>query len=332
MNSRQIPSIYYYTPKQQPPRRHRNKSKRWNSGLILLLVVFGLFGWWAFNKLSNNTSTAASSGSSQEAALITEQPKEPEIPKTSLEEMETEINRIINEAADVIDISVAIIDLKTDKLYHYGVANSTVFTGASVGKLITATAFLSGVEQGRFSLNQTIADTSAASNLRAMIVNSDNDAWHALNKIITLEGLETYAADAIGITNYSSEDNTFSPDDIAKLEQLLYQGKLLNQENTSLLLDYMEQANRTDFIKPAIPTSSLINFYHKAGWLSELNHDAAIIDDGKNPYVLVIFTKARVSNPGVTPAAKMQAIATATIGHFISRELAYPTTASTVTE
>jgi hypothetical protein len=34
-----------------------------------------------------------------------------------------------------------------------------------------------------------------------------------------------------------------------------------------------------------------VKVYHKAGWLDDRVHDAAIIDNGKHPYVLVIFTK-----------------------------------------
>lgn len=329
MSQPPIPTTYYYSPGRQsgqpritPPKRQNRHSRRLL--FISITLLLSLAGWFIMQNKSDSNDASAANGAQKAAAEA--QPKEPEVPKTTLTEMETAINGVITKATDV-DISAAIIDINSGTLYHYGLPNTVVFTGASVGKLITATAYLHGVEEGTYSMDRVVNGQSASANLQKMIVNSDNDAWHALNNVITYKGLETYAASAMSITDFDSSDNTFSPDDIARLEQLLYQHKLLNNDNTALLLSYMSQANRTDFIKPAVPT--LITFYHKAGWLVQHNHDAAIIDDGKNPYVLVIFTKAHTTGTANTHSTEMQAITKATIAHFISSELiAEPTTAA----
>lgn len=202
-----------------------------------------------------------------------------------LAKLSNNINQIINNNQD-IDIAVSVIDLKTSAHQNYGLQDP--FEAASTGKLITATDFLHHVEQGSDSLNETINGDTAKYELQQMIVISDNDAWQTFNDLLGHDDLESYAS-SLGITNYSADYNTLTADDIAILLQKLYTNQLLNKSDTQLLLGYMAKANENNYIGPAAPSDA--KFYHKAGILDDRVHDAAIIDNGKRPIVLVIFTR-----------------------------------------
>lgn len=280
------------------------------SGIILIASIIIWNKTW--NHTNKPTATTVRAASAQSAAAI-----KPTKPTTSADQMTSAINQVIAANTDV-DISVTVLDLKTGSSTHYGVANDITFEAASISKLITAVAYLHGVEQGSYTLDQDINGQSAQANLQTMIVDSDNDAWQALNNTITHDTLQSYATTTLGFSDYDPDANTLTPDDIAHLEQKLYQQKLLNKSHTQLLLGYMAQANRTDFIKAAIPSG--VAFYHKAGWLEDRDHDAAIIDDGNHPYILVIFTNGHDNTHQNDRTTVIQQITKATVAHFISSE------------
>lgn len=186
-----------------------------------------------------------------------------------------------------LQIGVSVINLNTGEKFNYGVQDP--YIGASVSKLITASLYLHNVEDGNASLLDTINDQPAKYKLQQMIEQSDNDAWVAFNSILGHDNLQNYAQQ-IGLQNYNATDNTVTPSDVALLLQQLYTGKLLSKTNTQLLLSYMQNANEADYIPAAVPSG--VKVYHKAGYLDDRAHDAAIIDNGQNPYILVVFTKS----------------------------------------
>ncbi len=187
-----------------------------------------------------------------------------------------------------LETGVSIIDLTTSKAYHYGLSD-TPYVAASTTKLLSASLFLRSVEQGKARLDEPLGTSIASDQLKKMIVSSDNDAWQAFNDQLGHPALQSYA-DSLGLLAYDPTTNLITPDDVALLLAKLYQGKLLNSQHTKLLLSYMRQANETMYIGAAIPSG--VEFYHKAGYLDDRAMDGAIIDNGKHPYVLVIFTKS----------------------------------------
>ena len=199
--------------------------------------------------------------------------------------MASQINQVI-QSYPGMDIGVAIQDLNSGKSYHYGV--SEPFLAASVSKLLTATLFLHQVEQGQQTLSEPVGGYTAQYELQQMIEQSDNDAWQNLNDLLSHDTLQNYA-DSIGFTNYDPDQNTLTVDDISMLLGKIYSGALLNQSHSQLILNYMKDANYDSFIPASVPAG--VKVYHKAGWLDDRFHDAAIIDNSKHPYVLVIFTK-----------------------------------------
>lgn len=184
-----------------------------------------------------------------------------------------------------MNISVSAVDLTTGATYHYG--NDSSFVAASITKLLTACLFLHQIEAGNYTLTDSISGATVQQQIKQMIVDSDNTAWKSLNDTLVTGALETYATKH-GLQTYNAEHNTISSDDTTLLLAKLYRHKLLNELHTSLLLSYMQQASETDYIVVAAPTSATV--YHKAGWLDDRMHDAAIIDNGTHAYALAIFT------------------------------------------
>lgn len=186
-----------------------------------------------------------------------------------------------------LDIGVAIADLQTRQTYQYGETAS--FDGASIGKLITATALLHKVEVGNLSLNDRIGDKTVRDLLTAMIVDSDNDAWVKLNTNLGKPELNRFAH-MLGLTSYTAEKNTLTAADIALLLAKFAGQKLLDPEHNDLLLSLMHDADMRGFIVKAAPGG--VNVYHKGGYLDDRLHDAAIIQKDDRAYVLVIFSKS----------------------------------------
>jgi beta-lactamase class A len=203
-----------------------------------------------------------------------------------LGEMGQRINGVIAEHAEV-QIAVSIINLNSGEQLDYGVNES--YHGASTVKLVTASLYLQEVEAGEHTLDEIISGVSARKQLRRLIVNSDNEAWYALDGVMGNEALQQWGQD-IGLSTYEAESRLMSANDYARLLKKIYRNELLNNEHTDLLMSFMKQADRTDLIKASIPAS--VEVYHKAGWLTDRVHDGAIVDNGVNPFVLVIFTKS----------------------------------------
>ncbi|HET9850131.1 MAG TPA: serine hydrolase [Candidatus Saccharimonadales bacterium] len=231
---------------------------------------------------------------------------------TSLSVMAGQINSIISTYPQ-IDISVTAIDLNNNQAYNYGA--NVPFVAASTAKLITATDFLHQVEAGQESLNENLGGQSAQSLLKAMIVQSDDNAWYTLNNELGYDNLGNYAQNQIGIKDWDESDDTLMSGDIALTLQELYEHKLLNTSHTALLLSYMKIANRAEYIPAAVPAG--VKVYHKAGWLDDRIHDSAIVDNGIHPYVLVIFTNGHGVYDEPQRTQILQDITKATVAHFI---------------
>lgn len=218
-------------------------------------------------------------GASLSASVLVRRPPINETP------MASQINQII--AGSSLEIGVSIIDISNDKHYQYGLG-STDYEAASTTKLLSAALFLHNVEQGQASLGQPLGDATAQTEMQKMIVISDDDAWVAFNGLLGHPALLQYAR-SLGMNSYDPDNNVISSDDLALLLTRLYQHKLLNTQHTNLLLAYMAKADYPQYIGGAVPAG--VKFYHKIGYLDDRIMDAAIIDNGRHPYALVIFTK-----------------------------------------
>jgi beta-lactamase class A len=200
-------------------------------------------------------------------------------------QLAAQVNQAV--AGSNLEVGVSMIDLSNNARYDYGLGD-TEYLAASTTKLLSASLFLHDVEAGQASLGQTVGDSTAQTELQKMIVVSDDDAWVAFNDLLGHPALLQYAK-SLGMNSYDPDNNLITSDDLALLLANLYHGKLLNSPHTKLLLSYMAQADYKQYIGGVIPGS--VKFYHKIGYLDDRVMDAAIIDNGQHPYVLVIFTK-----------------------------------------
>ncbi|HSX52901.1 MAG TPA: serine hydrolase [Patescibacteria group bacterium] len=290
----------YYSSVQaghQSPAPKRHAKKRW---LLVLLAVGFLIYYLGWRPHAHSAPTRATT----KIAAVK--------PAITAAQMDSQIQAIIRANPDV-DISASIIDINSGTSYQYGINNP--FEAASVGKLITATTFLHLVETSQVSLNDQIGDSSAQNLLEQMIVNSDNDAWQALSDDIGLPAMSDFATQ-VGMSSYNADGNTMTSNDIALLLQKLYKGSLLNHSHTQLLLGYMNHANEADYIPSSIPAG--IKVYHKAGLLDDRVHDAAIVDNGLRPYVLVIFTNGHGTYDLTVRTQILRDITTSTTKFFLS--------------
>jgi beta-lactamase class A len=254
----------------------RNRAKR---GLILVLLVAAVAGIWTQRQSFWQMHAKAQDVNLAVAALAK---KPAAIDQVALA---SHINQVINGSS--LEIGVSIIDLTDNQRYDYGLGD-TEYIAASTTKILSACLFLHDVELGQANLSQPLGDSTAQAEMQKMIVISDDTAWEDFNDLLGHPALETYAQN-LGMNSYDPDDNFITSDDLALLLSSLYQGKLLDKQHTNLLLSYMAQADYAQYIGGVIPKG--VKFYHKIGFLDDRLMDAAIIDNGKHPYVLVVFTK-----------------------------------------
>ena len=272
------PTGYYHyrqPSRRQPPKKRR----RWPAWLALVVLAVG--GYYAFRLSGGDIHLWRTKPASDKAAAAAK----PVLSATAASVLSSQINSVINTYPDM-DIGVSIEDLNNDQRYHYGISNP--FIAASISKVLTATLFLHEVQLGQQTLNEDVDGYTARYELQQLIEISDDNAWANLNDLLTHNALSSYAQQ-IGLQNYDPDQNTLTVDDISLLLAKLYEGELLNAADTKLLITYLHDANYDNWIVASVPAG--VKVYHKIGFLDDRVHDAAIIDNGKHPYVLVIFTK-----------------------------------------
>lgn len=280
----------YKSPAQQtlqtlrtaPKSDFSQKPKFGPKPFIIMLVIAVVAGMLATNISASGSNNAEPP---KVLAVAGEEPAE-ELPKIDTVALRQKIDVIIAQHPH-LQISVSYTDIKSSESVHTGV--QAPYIAASTSKLLAAALFLNESQKGTYRLDQSVGGAPAGLQLQLMIEKSDNASWNAFRTLLGHEALERYAQE-IGMSSYRSESNTGSPSDIAVLLEKLYGNKLLDRDYTELLLSYMQNASENQYISAAVPQDSKV--YHKAGYLQDRAHDAAIIDNGKQPFVLVVFTKA----------------------------------------
>ena len=308
-------NLYYYgnSKPQNVVMEHQKKSSKAAKFAKLLIVIAVLLVATdlTYSKLTKHAK-AANTTSSPPTTLIITSPSHSQntVPTVDITQLSSTINSVISQNSN-IDMSVSLIDLDNGQSANFG--DSSRFVAASVAKILTAADFLHQVEGGHESLSETINGNSAEYEIQQMIVVSDDTAWEDLNEELGYQNLSNYGA-TIGIT-YGSSNNTLDTADTAHILAELWAGKLLNSQDTQLLLGYMKQANYREYIVPAVPSSDTI--YHKAGLYQDEVNDAAIITNDKKAFAIVIFTNGNGVYNWPARAQMMQTIASAAITTYL---------------
>jgi len=202
-----------------------------------------------------------------------------------------------------LSLSVATSDIARGQVAEYNANN--VSDAASTAKVLSAALYLNEVEKGQKNLNQSIGGVSARQSLQLMVQQSDDTQWANINDLLSHSALQAYAS-GLGLASYNSDTNTLSAADMTKLLSLLYEGDLLNEAHTSLLLSFMQHTNREDFISPAVTAS--YSFYHKVGLDDDQVNDVGLIAGTDDTLVISIFTNGNSTYDWPARAALMQKI------------------------
>ncbi len=252
-----------------------------------MIVAIAGVGAYKLSPWSRHSSAGVVSSES-----TTKEPQKLQVPAITIDETQLAngINGLIA-ANPELDISVSYRDLSTGTTEHYGITDP--FVAASISKLMTASLYLKDIDSGARNLDDPVGTGTGGEQLKLLIEQSDNTAWANFDKLLGSTRFAQFAAD-IGMKDYDHVKNVTSSEDVALLLQKLYKGELLSKSSTDLLLSHMKAANYTQYIVAALPRTAVV--YHKTGYLKDRVHDAAIVDNGQHPYVLVIFTKARDSS------------------------------------
>lgn len=296
----------YYSTKKRDPRINRSSGAIYASGPRAMHLVLGLC-FLVMAVMAVSIPSGGDPKNSEKAVAATPEAKK-EYKPVDAQQLSVAINDIIAKNPQM-DIGVSVTDLATGTSYTYGVDNQ--FIAASVGKLLSATLYLHQTEQGLRYLDEDLGGQTARSQIQKMVAMSDNSAWQSVNGSLGHPALQAYAGE-LGLTSYDPKENKIKPSEVAKLISNLYQGKLLNSENTKFLLANMQQdQEEMQFIRKYVDPS--VTVYHKAGWLEDRAHDTAVIENGERPFTLVVFTKARSGvynfEKGQTLFSKITAVA-----------------------
>jgi len=267
-----------------------NRSRKFNRKVVIIpLALLAVFSTAIILHVNGGDGSpdkqvlAANTNSETKKHKTTDTPKPKKVTDTSA--LKADLTKIIKKYP--YDSSVSVVDLNSGTLVQAG--DSYPFVAASTTKLLTALLYFNNVEAGQLGLNDDISGKPAKEQLELMINKSDNNAWASLNNELSKQSLEAYAHKN-GFQSYNAEKNTINSNDMAQLLAKLYNKQLINSDHTSLLLSWMQNTSEETFIPPAVPKENKL--YHKAGYLNDRIHDAAIIDNGSAPFVLVIYSKS----------------------------------------
>lgn len=217
------------------------------------------------------------------------------------------------------DVGIAAIDLNTGE--YVSVKGDRHYPMASTVKVAVAATYLSYVEKGDRSLDDTISGVSAASLMKRMLVHSDNHATDLL--IRNLGGPQTiqkwldfHNVDGIRIDRniadllrskrdlYDVRDSA-TPMAFATFLKRLDSGYLISDKSKHYLLNLMAQCmtgrNRMKYL---LPDGTLVQ--HKTGTLDGLTDDVGFITLPNGHRIAVaIFARGGANRPtAIAEAAK----------------------------
>ncbi len=181
--------------------------------------------------------------------------------------------------------AVSVYDINNNE--SFGVNETQAFHSASVTKLLVATTALVDVEKGKYKLNQPAAGYTFVWQLEQMINQSNNNSWDYFNNLLGFKR-EQQEADSLSLPGVDIFQTHMTTQGVAQLLLKLYKGDVLTTEHRDLLFGFMQNTETENRITTGIPKG--VNFYHKTGTFNGEIHDAAIVINPKNPFVLVIFT------------------------------------------
>lgn len=215
-------------------------------------------------------------------------------------------------------IAVCFRDLSQGRRFSYN--GACAFLSASTIKILLLAELLRQAEAGNFSLTDRLLMTkedmtggdgilkeleaghhfSLMELATLMIIVSDNEAT---NKLLTLVGMENVnrLGEALHLkaihfgrkmmdeaARKRGEENWIAADDLGELLTKIYQGTLISQNASALMLRLLQRQQQGERLQRYLPED--VPLAHKCGDLGGVENDAGIFLFPKNPYVLVVLT------------------------------------------
>ena len=217
------------------------------------------------------------------------------------------------------EYGIAALDLNTGKTVSLN--GDTAFPMASTVKLAVAAAYLTQVDHGRRTLDQSIGGRKASSLLEAMLVRSDNYAtdllirnlggpktvqqwvsWHGLSGISVDRTIAQLLSDRRDLRD--SRDSS-TPLAMIELLKKIETGNVLKPQSRSYLQMLMARCiTGSNRIRALLPAGTRVE--HKTGTLTGLTDDVGFITlpDGRR-IAVAIFARYGSDRPrGIAEAAR----------------------------
>ncbi len=218
------------------------------------------------------------------------------------------LHAVLNYLGDNIRfMGIVYQDLTTGDTFAINPDNQ--YRSASTAKLFVNMALYNAIDQGRFTLDQTIKYQSSdfesgTGILQGMdltvpyalstladyaIIHSDNIAFNMIRRTVGREACFDYYDSIIGhATNRTS--TSMGAADGAKLMAELYSSDSANFKH---MLDMLRQTKFNDMLPRDLPQGIVA---HKVGFYNSAYHDVGIVYDEKAPYIITVFSNG-LTNP-----------------------------------
>lgn len=204
------------------------------------------------------------------------------------------------------EYSIYYEDFKTGEAF--GIQENSVITAASMNKLPIVGCLYYMAAKKQIDLEEKIViqqediqdygtgslryeDPGQAYTLKYLaqltLQKSDNTAAHVLYVRLGADNVQ-YFASQLEMAATSMVDNDSSARDIGRFLSSLYQSKFTTPALSKEILGFIENTDIEDRIPKYLPKN--IHIYHKTGDAVGNIHDGGIVDNGKNPYILVVMT------------------------------------------
>lgn len=238
-------------------------------------------------------------------------------PKSLVSSLQNELSMLVTSKST--DVGIAAIDLKTGETVS--VRGNDRYPMASTVKVAVAATYLSYVEKGERSLDDTISGVSASSLMRRMLVHSDNHAtdllirnlggpdtvqkwldWHHVEGLRIDRTIAQLLRDKRDL--YDDRDSA-TPLAFAKFLKRLDSGYLISDRSKNYLLDLMAQCmTGRNRMKSLLPDGTRVE--HKTGTLNGLTDDVGFITLPNGHRIAVaIFARGGTNRPSaIAEAAK----------------------------
>jgi beta-lactamase class A len=236
---------------------------------------------------------------------------QPAVAATSpgMQTLEQQLSYLV--AGKSADVGIAALDLTTGE--SMSVKGNVAYPMASTVKVAVAARYLSLVDSGQRTLDQTINGASARSLLGRMMIHSDNRATdmlisnlggpQALQSWLTSQGVRGLRVDRTIARLLADERNlwedmdTSTPEAMVDLLKRIYRAELIQPASRDYLLKLMAQCQTgKNRIKALLPFGTPVE--HKTGTLNGLTDDVGFITmpDGRR-IAVAIFARGGSDRP-----------------------------------